>query len=215
MDRISQLCSYLERCTVFADVACDHGYCTKYMLDNCLCERAIVSDISEKSLSKARILLADYINSGVCTAVCCDGLEKVKGADCVLIAGIGGEEIIKILRSSEIPQSFIFQPMKNAKELRSFLLNSGAVLTLDDIFTDGKNYYYIIKGKNRGKKQSYSKAQLEYGADSLKNPVFSDFLNEEIAKKKSYLSRGMSESSRENIQKSIDFMQGVLKGEIK
>ncbi|MDE7453479.1 MAG: class I SAM-dependent methyltransferase [Clostridia bacterium] len=215
MDRISQLCTYLEKCAVFADVACDHGYCTKFMLDNRLCDKAIVSDISEKSLSKAQILLEDYIRSGVCSAVCCDGLEKVRGADLVMIAGIGGEEIIKILSNAEIPQNFIFQPMKNAKELRSFLLVSGCHITCDDIFTDGKKYYFIIKGKNRGSKQSYSKAQLEYGADSLKNPVFSDFLKTEIKKKKSYLSRGLNESSRENIQKSIDFMQGVLKGEIK
>ena len=215
MDRIAKLCSYLEKCNVFADVACDHGYCTKFMLDNGLCERAIVSDISEKSLSKAQILLSDYIESGVCSAVCCDGLEQVKGADSVLIAGIGGEEIIKILQNSKIPQNFIFQPMKNAKELRSFLLNGGCVITCDDIFTDGKNYYFIIKGKSSGKKQSYSKAQLEYGADSLNNPVFKDYLIAEIEKKKSYLSRGMAQTSRESIQKSIDFMQGVLKGEIK
>ena len=213
MDRISKLCTYLEKCTAFADVACDHGYCTKFMLDNGLCEKAIVSDISEKSLAKAQILLEDYIRSGVCGAVCCDGLEKVKGADLVMIAGIGGEEIIKILNNAEIPQSFIFQPMKNAVELRSFLLDSGCQITCDDIFTDGKKYYFIIKGKNRGASQSYSKAQLEYGADSLKNPVFYDFLRAEIQKKKNYLSRGMSASSRENIQKSIDFMQGVLKGE--
>lgn len=215
MDRITKLCSYLEKCAVFADVACDHGYCTKFMLDKGLCERAIISDISEKSLSKAQALLADYIQNGVCAVVCCDGLEKVKGADSVLIAGIGGEEIIKILQNSEIPQSFIFQPMKNAKELRGFLLDSGCFITCDDIFTDCRNYYFIIKGKNGGKKQSYTKAQLEYGADSLKNPVFADFLNTEIQKKQSYLLRGMSESSRESVQKSIDFMQGVLKGEIK
>ncbi|MDE6868346.1 MAG: class I SAM-dependent methyltransferase, partial [Clostridia bacterium] len=144
MDRITRLCSYLDKCNVFADVACDHGYCTKFMLDSGLCKKAIVSDISEKSLSKARILLADYIGKGACSAVCCDGLEKVKGADCVLIAGIGGEEIIKILRNGEIPQNFIFQPMKNAKDLRIFLLERGSVLTCDDVFFDGKNYYNII-----------------------------------------------------------------------
>ncbi|MDE5943128.1 MAG: class I SAM-dependent methyltransferase [Clostridia bacterium] len=215
MDRIEKLCSYLEKCTVFADVACDHGYCTKFMLNNGLCERAIVSDISEKSLSKAQALLAGYIENGACSAVCCNGLEKVKGADSVLIAGIGGEEIIKILRSSEIPQSFIFQPMKNSKDLREFLIDNGCSITLDDIFSDGKNYYFIIKGSRGGKTPKYSKAQLEYGADSLKNPVFYDFLNAEIEKKKSYLSREMAQTSRQNIQKSLDFLEGVLKGEIK
>ena len=57
------------------------------------------------------------------------------------------------------------------------------------------------------------------GAESCisdsKNPVFYDFLNAEIEKKKKYLSREMALSSRTTIQKSIDFMQGVLTGEIK
>ena len=58
MDRISILCSFLDKCTSFADVACDHAYCAEYMLKNNLCESAFVSDISEKSLSKARKLLS-------------------------------------------------------------------------------------------------------------------------------------------------------------
>ena len=32
--RIKTLCSLLEDTDVFADVGCDHGYCTEYMLAN-------------------------------------------------------------------------------------------------------------------------------------------------------------------------------------
>ena len=78
MDRIKQLCAFLEKCESFADVACDHGYVAQYMLRNGLCKRAVVSDISDKCLSKARDLLSDFINAGTCRAVCCDGLEKIE-----------------------------------------------------------------------------------------------------------------------------------------
>ena len=37
--RIDTLCSLLTPVKVFADVGCDHGYCTEYMLKNELCER--------------------------------------------------------------------------------------------------------------------------------------------------------------------------------
>ena len=47
--RIKTLCSLLEKTDVFADVGCDHGYCTQYMLESGLCERAIFSDISKGS----------------------------------------------------------------------------------------------------------------------------------------------------------------------
>ena len=56
--RIDTLCSFLTPAKVFADVGCDHGYCTEYMLKNGLCEKAIFSDVSKGSLAKAEKLLA-------------------------------------------------------------------------------------------------------------------------------------------------------------
>ena len=44
--RIRALCAELAPCVTFADVGCDHGYCTQYMLEGNLCRSAVVSDIS-------------------------------------------------------------------------------------------------------------------------------------------------------------------------
>ena len=214
MDRIKKLCSYLSPCKIFADVACDHGYCAEFMLKNNFCESAVISDISEKSLFKAQSLLSDYIKSGKCIAVCCDGLEKIEQTvDEVLIAGICGEEIVKILKNSYIPKSFVFQPMKNAEVLREYLLSRGCQIVTDDIFTDEKNYYFVITGMRFGKTQAYNKAQIKYGKDSLKNPVFYEYLKEELSKKKSYLTRKMSEENRKLLQGEVFFMEEILSGE--
>ena len=216
MDRITKLCSYLGKCKTFADVACDHGYCAEYMLKNKLCESAVISDISEKSLSKAETLLSEYISCGRCKPVCCDGLENIeRDTELILIAGIGGEEIVKILKNSFIPKSFVFQPMKNVKELRAYLLENGCKILTDDIFSDGKNYYFIVKGERCGGAGEYTKAQLEYGKDSLNNPVFFEYLKEEMTKKQSYLSRTMSEQNRAEIVRQLTFMNGVYNREIK
>jgi len=216
MDRIKQICGYLEPCGSFADVACDHGYCAEYMLKNKLCKSAVISDISAKSLEKAQTLLSDYIKSGVCRAVCCDGLEKIsENVDQVLISGIGGEEIIKILNNSFVPESFVLQPMKNAKQLRAYLLSRGCEITRDDIFSDGRNFYFIIKGQSLGGEKEYSKAELEFGRDSLSNAVLKQYINCELEKKYGYLKRELSERSLSDVQKSITFLKGVLSGEIK
>lgn len=211
MERIERLCAFLDSCRVFADVACDHGYCAEYMLKNRLCESAVISDISEKSLAKAQKLLSEYIAESKCRAVCCDGLEKIDGADEVLIAGIGGAEIIKILQNAYIPEKFVFQPMKNAKDLREYLLQNGCNISCDDLFTDGKKYYFVIKGTRSGDKQSYSETQLEYGKDSLYNPVLKSYIKDELAKKHGYLKRGLSESSKKSVQDDIRFMEEVLR----
>lgn len=213
MSRISTLCSYLDNCKTFADVACDHGYLAQYMLKNNLCEKAIISDISGKSLDKARALLKEYIKGGKCTAVCCDGLKEVRGADLVLIAGIGGDEILKIIKDAYIPQNFVFQPMKNARALRAYLLQKGCKITSDDIFSDGKNYYFVIKGNLSNVSEHYNAYQLAYGRDSLFNPILKEYLTCELYKKLSYLSAEMSEVSRANLEREIKFIREVLENE--
>ena len=213
MDRIETLCSFLKPCKTFADVACEHGYCTLYMLENNLCSDAVISDISPKSLLKAQKLLSGYIEKGKCRYVCCDGLEKIEGTDEVLIAGIGGEEIVKILKNAYIPDAFVFQPMKNAETLRAYLLSKGCEITADDIFTDGKNYYFLIAGNRAQVGCEYSQSQLKYGKDSLKNPVFRDYLTAEIDKKKKYLKCEMTDESRSRLLSDVAFMEGVLDGD--
>lgn len=216
MQRIKKLCAYLDKCESFADVACDHGYCTRYMFENGLCKTAQVSDISENSLSKAKTLLKTYIESGACRAVCCDGLKGIDGETSqVLIAGIGGEEIVKILEYGFIPQTFVFQPMKNAEALRAYLLQNNCEITADDIFSDGRNYYFIIKGRRAGAKSEYTAAQIKYGRDCFKNPVFCEYLSAELEKKKGYLTRPMSDGSRAEIEREAAYIKGVLNGEIK
>lgn len=187
MGRIDALCAFLDRCDTFADVGCDHGYCTQYALQNGLCRRAVIADISAKSLSKAEKLLSVSIAEGRVKPVCCDGLKQIdEDTDQVLIAGMGGEEIIKILSSSFIPKRFVFQPMKNAPLLRRYLIERGAKIVRDDIFRDGK-YYFVIKGERTGGTEGYGELEYEFGKDSLKNPAFFDFARTELNKKLSYL----------------------------
>jgi tRNA (adenine22-N1)-methyltransferase len=216
MDRIQKLCAYLSPCNLFADVGCDHGYCTEYMLKNNLCKSAIISDISEKCLKKAELLLDPFIKEGRVQSVCCDGLSKISpNIDEVLISGLGGDELIKILSQSFIPKTFVFQPMKNVSGVREYLINNGCTITADDIFYDDKKYYFVICGTRDKGFEKYTKAQLLYGKDSLKNKVFLDYLDVEIAKKQSYLNRQMTNEHRQELEKDLKFMMGVKSGEIK
>ncbi len=214
MDRIKKLCGYLSPCKTFADVGCDHGYCTLYMLRNNLCESAIVSDVSGKCLKKAERVLEKYVRSGKCTPVCCYGLEKIeKSPELVLIAGMGGEEIVSILKSAYIPENFVLQPMRNVREVRRYLLDSGAGIIRDDVFESGGKYYFVICGNKRGNKNTYTPARLEFGYGDL-NGALGDFLKESIQKKREYLTRNLSAEHRAEITGSIKFTEEFLNGEI-
>ena len=215
MDRINKLCAYLSPCKTFADVGCDHGYCTQYMLKNELCEKAIISDISEKCLSKAQNLLKEYIKNGKCIPVCCSGLEKIENSvDLVLIAGMGGEEITAILEAAYIPENFVLQPMRNVREVREYLLKNGAEITRDDVFESGGKFYFVICGKKSGKICAYTPAELQFGKGDI-NGALGGYLRDELSKKQEYLTRNLSDISRSQILEQINLIKGILNGEIK
>ncbi len=209
--RLNTIFSELERCEKFADIGCDHGYCTEYMLKNNLCKSAVISDISAECLKKAQVLLSDYVKSGILQSVCCNGLEKVPfDCDFVLIAGMGGEEIINILKNGYFPEKLLLQPMKNSSKLREFLLLNGYEIIADYTFCDEK-FYDIVKAKKNGYVSEYSLRELEFGRDNLKKPS-RDFvlkIESEIAKKESYLTAKMSDTAKSSLIESLNTLKGV------
>ena len=171
-ERIATVCAQLKACRVFADIGCDHGFMTGYMFEHELCERAYISDISAGSLKKAERLLRKYVLSGRCIPVVANGLEGIKEAcDEVLIAGMGGTEIVEILEKYPLPSRFVLQPMKNSEKVRAHLIERGASIERDFTFGEGKFYDLITGAATGGSK--YSERELLYGRDNLKSPTLS------------------------------------------
>lgn len=210
MGRIEELCALIDPCESFADVGCDHGYCARHVLKSGKCGDVLITDISAKCLAKAEKLLQEYIAAGKCRAVCCDGLAGVpENCGQVLIAGMGGEEIIKILSEGFIPEKFILQPMKNADKLRKFLIDRGCKITYDGIFRDEK-FYFVIKGERSGGNAGYSPAELAFGKDSIGGGVLKEYARSELEKYNDRLKKCVDENQREKILDTIKLLTEVL-----
>ena len=222
--RLKTLCSLLESAETFADVGCDHGYCSLYMLENGLCERVIFSDISKGSLQKAKTLLAPYVESGKATPVLGDGFFGVpKDTEEVLIAGMGGSEIVSILSDKTygfLPARFVFQPMHDGEKLRRYLVEQGAQIERDFTFFDGKFYDVIVgkKSKRAGQVCDYSDAEYEFGKENLKTfpKAFREKIEKQLKNTKKYLKEPtLGENARAELEAREKKLKGVLNGEIK
>lgn len=222
--RIDTLCALLKPVDTFADVGCDHGYCTEYMLENGLCKRAIFSDISKGSLQKAETLLAKFVADRVATPVLGDGFFGVpSGVDEVLIAGMGGSEMLAILTDKKygfIPKRFVLQPMHDAEKLRRYLVENGADIQRDFTFFDGKYYDVIVGEYIIGKKKecAYTDAEFEFGKDNLRErgEAFLSRIQKLLNDTEKYLTReNLQEESRAQLQKRKERLQGVLLGAVK
>ncbi len=194
------VCSHIPRVKTFADVGCDHGYMAKFALDNGLCDFAYLTDVSRGSLSKAEQLLKRQIAEGRAQAFCCDGMNALPQIpDCALIAGMGGEEIVKILSERLLPRYLVLQPMKNAEKVREFLLSNGHKITADYTFEDGKFYDMIVS--ERGE-DCYTLLQIRFGRDNLSHPsqAFVKRLNKEGGELRVRLTNdALSEKSRQEL----------------
>ena len=94
-----------------ADIGADHGYISlNYALNNPN-NLVVASDISCKSIEKAKQSAKKLGLTNYKTAVG-DGLTSVidYDIDCVLISGMGGEEIIKIISKSKTYPLYILSP---------------------------------------------------------------------------------------------------------
>ena len=223
--RIDTLCSLLTPAKTFADVGCDHGYCSEYMLVNGLCEKVVFSDISKGSLAKAEKLLAPYVRSGKAKAVLGDGFFGVeKDAEEVLIAGMGGSEIVAILSDKKygfLPKRFVFQPMHDAEKLRRYIHENGGYIDRDYTFADGKYYEVITGGRNANGEtgaQGYTAAEYEFGRENLRS-MPADFvvrMKKLVSNVEKYLKDGgLQDESRAALQAKKEKLEGVLRGEIK
>ena len=222
--RIDTLCSLLTPAAIFADVGCDHGYCSEYMLKNGFCERAILSDISKGSLAKAEKLLAPYIRAGKAVSVLGDGFKGVPAdTDEVLIAGMGGSEIVSILSDKKngfMPKRFVFQPMHDGEKLRRYILDNDGIIERDFTFFDGK-YYDVIVGRKREAKEDfapYTELEYEFGRENLLTmpDAFIARTKKQIGNLEKYLKiDNLQEESRKDLERRKRVLEGVLSGEIK
>ncbi|MBE7068365.1 MAG: SAM-dependent methyltransferase [Clostridiales bacterium] len=222
--RIDTLCSLLQKAESFADVGCDHGYCSEYVLKNGLSERVIFSDISKGSLSKAEKLLAPFVKEGKAKGVLGDGFFGVpKDTQEVLIAGMGGSEMVAILSDARygfLPEVFVLQPMHDGEKLRRYLIEAGAFIERDFTFEDGKFYEVIVGRKRKAgeEKQAYSDAEYEFGKENLstRGEAFLKRMERLLKNAEAYLLReNLQAESREELQRKKERLQGVLNGEIK
>ena len=136
--RLGAISSHLKVCNVTADVGCDHGLLSLFVLKNNISKNVVCIDISEKCLQKTKNLLKKAGVDKLATFIQCDGLKDVKNTNInqVVVAGMGGINISQILENmapSLKKANFILQPMNNITVLRKTLNKLGMKINRDEI----------------------------------------------------------------------------------
>ena len=172
---------------VLGDVGTDHGYLPIYLLKVGKIDRAVLSDINEGPLSKARENVSENSLCDKCRLVLCDGASAISdlGITDYCIAGMGGELIASIL--SKAPHlkdgaiRLVLQPMSRPEALRAFLWDNGfRIITEQYVVDDGKKYVCIC-AEYKGEPVDYSVADSYFGKEECflnVSPAMLEYMNE-------------------------------------
>lgn len=143
--RLRCVADEIGKADTVADIGTDHGKLALYALRKGICKKVIAVDISENSLQKARAQAENSNLSENIEFICGDGLLPLKEIpDVIVIAGMGGNEIVKILSDRFLPARYILMPHQDAHILRSFMREKGLRVIKDYVVEDGKFYTLIV-----------------------------------------------------------------------
>lgn len=140
-----------------ADVGCDHGFLSIYLVQEEICPHVIAVDVRKGPLSAAREHIhAKGLGAYIETRIS-DGLQKLQPgeADTIVCAGMGGRLMERILTESLEKamqlRELILQPQSEIQEFRKFLRNKGFRIDEEDMIWEDGKYYFAMRTVPEGK----------------------------------------------------------------
>lgn len=181
-----------------ADIGCDHGYVPISLIEEGKIPSAIAMDINRGPLLCAQEHIEACGLSGYIETRLSDGLRELgeDEADTVIIAGMGGGLMQKIMREGEKVLSgvseLVLQPQSELAKFRIFLVENGYRIADENmIYEDGK--YYPMMRVVHGESPVLTEMELRFGPVLIaaKSHVLLQFMERET-RLKTHIQRELS-----------------------
>lgn len=184
--RLKAVALFVPQGSRVADVGTDHGYVPIWLVEQGIAEYAIAMDVRKGPLLRAMEHIARHKLEDRIETRLSDGLLQLRPgeADTVIIAGMGGELMLRIVRDGihvwDSVSRFILSPQSELEIFRRGLEEMGFAIAEETMLReDGK--YYTIMAVTRGTMHYEHGFQYHYG-DCLirqKSPVLIEYLERE------------------------------------
>jgi len=184
--RLHTIASFAEPGCRAADIGTDHAYIPIDLIQREIAEHVIAMDVRRGPLIRARDHIARYRLKDRIETRLSDGLSKLHSgeADTVIIAGMGGELMLRILAEGchvwESVKQWILSPQSEIEEFRRGLEELGFSIGKETMLCEEGKYYTVMLVR-RGQMHYDDAFRYRYG-DLLireKHPVLLEFLDRE------------------------------------
>lgn len=205
-----------------ADIGTDHAYLPVWLLQNQPEDRrlahVVAADLRTGPLARARQTAREAGCEEQMEFRVCDGLRGLerREAQVTVIAGMGGETMIHILRQAPWSDwegmALILQPMSSMPELRGWLRENGFLIREERLAREGEALYTVLSVRP-GAMAPLSPAELWAGKNSG-DPLRGDWLDLWIARTRR-AAAGMARACREETGSRRRELEEVLEGLIR
>ena len=168
------------------DVGTDHALLPVWLLNSGKISSAIASDINPKPLLSGRETAEKYGVSGIDFRLG-PGLSVLRPDDDItdiVIAGMGGEVIARILGESELIKNeklnLVLQPMSHCEDLIGFLYENGFEITEQKALTSNSKSYTVIAARYSGRRLAVSSVFRYTGKLDLQDGESVKFIEKQI-----------------------------------
>lgn len=148
--RLQACCSFVQNGDRVADVGCDHGYLSIYLLTNGIANSVIASDINEQPLQSAINNAEKYGVREKIKFFLSDGVRNIpRDFDTLVCAGMGADTMISILDSApwlkDKQYRLILQCQSKSHMLRKYLSENGYAIRRETVLRDGRFLYTVME----------------------------------------------------------------------
>lgn len=188
--RLEAVASLVEEGNRVVDVGTDHGYIPIYLIETGKIPKAIGMDINKGPLDRAAANIKRHGLEDKIKTRLSDGILKLKKdeVDTVVIAGMGGNLIVKILtEGKEVLKSIkelVLSPQSDISLVRKYLQEEEFSIQEENMIKEDGKYYLMMKVVHGKKELKDPEVFLTYGEDLLKksNAILHEFLLKEEKK---------------------------------
>ena len=149
-DRLLACAGFVKRGSRVADIGCDHGYLSIYLLTNGIAASCIASDGNEGPLQSAQRNARKFGVANKIEFYLSDGVGNIpRDFDCMICAGMGADTMIHILESApwlkDGKYTMILQCQSKIPMLRRYLSENGWKISEESVLRDGRFLYTIMR----------------------------------------------------------------------
>lgn len=210
--RLTALANMVTDGNRLADIGTDHGYIPIYLCQTGKIPSALAMDIGKDPLQQAQTHIAEHGLSEQIKTRLSDGMAALQfgEADTILIAGMGGGLVMKILSEGAEKltgkEELILQPQSEIALVREFLrVRNFQILNEDMILEDGK--YYPMMKVSQQKAAEQTKILPQEVADAFgpvllqkRHPVLKEWLERELRITNSVIEQLSAQPDHERIR---------------